>query len=211
MAGVQFFKPVGTGGGTGYSIWPDLSVYGVLAVWKDESCARAFLASPLFGKFISRSSEQFTLLMWPRSSKGSWSGFSAWECRAAESRTGLVCALTRATLKRSYLRAFWAQVPAVSRVHDQAEGVLFSKGIGEVPILEQATFSVWEGRAAMEAFAYHGPHALSIGRTRRADGFKEEMFTRLEPFGAVGTWNGVNPLAAYLPPYPAPGPGESNP
>ncbi len=42
MAGLEFFKPLGTGSGAGYSIIPDFSVYGILAVWEDVSYAEAF-------------------------------------------------------------------------------------------------------------------------------------------------------------------------
>lgn len=196
--GVRFFKPVGTGGGSGYSMLPDLSVYGLLAVWEDEVFARAFLSSPLFAGHASRSAEHFTITMLPRSSKGSWSKFSSWECSTTPPQTDAVCVLTRATIKGSYLPAFWRQVAPVSRAHEQAGGLLFTKGIGEIPLLEQATFSIWESLTSMEAFAYSGPHAKAIAQTRREMGFKEEMFTRFEPIDAIGTWNGSNPLAGRL-------------
>jgi len=36
MTGLQFFKPLGTGSGVGYSIWPDFSVFGMLGVWENR-------------------------------------------------------------------------------------------------------------------------------------------------------------------------------
>jgi len=76
MAGLEFFKPIGTGSGAGYSIIPDFSVYGILAVWEDISAAEAFLKSKLFSDFEQHSSEQYTIFMQPLLAKGSWSGFA---------------------------------------------------------------------------------------------------------------------------------------
>lgn len=204
FAGVRFFKPVGTGGSTGYSIRPDLSVYGLLVVWEDESLAEAFLSSPLCAEHLRRSTEHFAVMMWPRRSKGSWSGFSGWECHTAPHRTEAMCTLTRATIKAGFLLDFWREVYPVSRAHENAEGLRFSKGIGEIPFVELATFSVWESQTAMEAFAYRGRHADAIAQTRRAGGFKEEMFTRFEPIRTWGTWNGTNPLEGLLEASPGP-------
>ena len=37
VEGLQFFKFLGTGGGKGFSLWPDFSTYAFLGVWDDES------------------------------------------------------------------------------------------------------------------------------------------------------------------------------
>lgn len=201
MEGLEFFKPLGTGSGAGYSLWPDFSVYGLLAVWETEAQSRKFLDSPLFAHFIEKSLERYTILLKPLSSRGSWSGFSNWRVSEPATNNTMVAALTRATLKPRFLVKFWRMVPGVSASHKDAPGLIFTKGIGEVPLVEQATFSVWENLESMKNFAYKNEHAEAIRVTRQRNGFREEMFTRLQPFDAQGTWNGKDPLKPYLDNY----------
>lgn len=198
MQGLKFFKPLGSGSGVGYSIWPDWSVYGMLAVWENEACAESYLKSSLFASYTSHSVEQYTLFLKPTSSRGSWSGFSGWEFSDPDPQSKLVAALTRATLKRHYLFKFWSMVPRVSAEHKNYRGLIFTKGVGEIPLMEQATFSVWENTAAMEEFAYRTFHQEAIKITRQRKGFSEEMFTRLKPYRSAGKWNGADPLEPYL-------------
>jgi spheroidene monooxygenase len=198
MEGLEFFKPLGTGSGAGYSLWPDFSVYGLLAVWETEALARRFLASPLFAQFIERTQERYTIFLRPLSSRGSWSGFNSWSVSPPDKDNPLIAALTRATLKPRFLFRFWSLVPGVSASHKVAHGLIFTKGIGEIPLMEQATFSVWENLESMKAFAYKNEHAEAIRITRAKNGFREEMFTRLQPFDASGTWNGEDALKPYL-------------
>ena len=143
MEGLRFFKPVGTGSGAGYSILPDFSVYGMLAVWENEGDADRFLSSVLFRKFIAHSIEQYTVFLKPLSSKGSWSDFHGWKFSAPLMDNHLISALTRATLKIRFLVKFWSMVPRVSREHEGFRGLIFTKGIGEYPLIEQATFTIW--------------------------------------------------------------------
>lgn len=196
--GLAFFKPLGTGSGIGYSIWPDFSVYGLLAVWETEVLAKNFMESPVFARFIERTTERYTIFLKPLSSRGSWSGFNAWSVSPPDSDNPLIAALTRATLKPRFLFRFWRMVPGVSASHKDAPGLVFTRGIGEIPLMEQATFSVWENMESMKAFAYQSRHAEAIRVTREKDGFREEMFTRLQPFGSAGSWNGRDPLSPYF-------------
>lgn len=198
MPGLQFFKALGTGSGAGYSFWPDLSVYGMLAVWESHKHAQSYLESAFFHRFIRNSHEQFTIFMKPISSRGSWSGFKKWEFSEADMDSSIIGALTRATLRKRFLFKFWSMVPRVSTEHANHKGLIFSKGIGEYPWFEQATFSVWENASDLEMFAYNSYHMVAIKEARKRKGFKEEMFTRLKPYHAVGAWQGKNPLKPYL-------------
>jgi spheroidene monooxygenase len=199
MAGMQFFKPLGTGSGTGYSSWPNFSVYGMLAVWESHEHAVAYLESHLFSRFTRNSLEQYTIFLNPVSSRGSWSGFNRWEFSDADPGNDLICALTRATLRTHFLIKFWSMVPRVSEEHVNYKGLIFTQGIGEYPWVEQATFSIWENVSYLDAFAYKSYHMHAIREVRKQNGFKEEMFTRLRPYNARGTWHGKNPLKTYLP------------
>lgn len=198
MKGLKFFKPVGSGSGVGYSLWPDWGTYGMLAVWDNMACAEQFLESKLFEEYVNHSYEQYTVFLKPLSSRGAWSGFNGWEFSDPNPESRLIAALTRATLKPSYLFKFWSQVPRVSDEHRDFKGLIFTKGIGEIPVMEQATFSIWESVADMESFAYNTFHADAVKETRKRDGFREEMFTRLKPFKSMGAWKGSDPLKEYL-------------
>jgi hypothetical protein len=198
MHGLKFFKPLGTGSGAGYSIIPDFSVYGMLAVWNSHEFAQTYVDSNLYKAYCEHAVEHYTIFMTPLSSKGSWSGFSDWKPVADANRTGLISAITRATLKKRFVYRFWSMVPQVSREHTNAEGLLFSKGIGEIPLMEQATFTVWKDVKYMEKFAYETYHGDAISLTRLKKGFSEEMFTRLKPYFAVGSWHKQNVIQEYL-------------
>lgn len=198
MPGLQFFKPLGSGSGVGYSIWPDWSVYGMLGVWDNLAHARRFLESDLFADYCAHSVEQYTVFLKPVSSRGAWSGFGDWEFSDPNPNSSIVAALTRATLKPRYAAKFWSMVPRVSEDHRDYKGLIFTKGVGEIPLMEQATFSIWEDVKSMESFAKETFHGEAVRITRERNGFREEMFTRLKPFDAEGTWKGGDPLAPYL-------------
>jgi spheroidene monooxygenase len=88
-------------------------------------------------------------------------------------------------------------VPTISKTQKDYRGLIFSQGVGEVPILEQATFTIWESVQSMEEFAYNTFHGKAVQRVRQANGFKEQMFTRFKPIMTLGSWEGKNILAEY--------------
>lgn len=187
--GLMFYKFLGTGGGAGYSLMPDWGTYAILTVWETEAHASAFKNSPLFREYSEHSKEYLTIYLRPVSSRGSWSGFSDWRPAGYNAEIPFIAALTRATIKFSYLAKFWSMVPQISREHEQAEGILFSKGIGEYPFVEQATFTLWENMEYMNHFARRNTHQSAIKITRERKGFREQMFTRFQPVGFEGNWS----------------------
>ncbi len=198
MAGLEFFKPIGTGSGAGYSIIPDFSVYGVIAVWEDISYAETFLKSNLFVDFEKHSSEQYTIFMQPILAKGSWSGFDNWRPAQNNKQNSAVAVITYATIRAGFIIPFLRITPKVSRVSEQFKGLVFSKGIGEVPVVQQATFTVWESITEMEQFAYRSQHIEAMKLTRQKNGFAEQLFARLKPIKATGTFKGKNPVQELL-------------
>jgi hypothetical protein len=198
MAGVSFFKPLGTGGGAGYSLMPDFGVYGLLVVWKDISFAEDFLKSTKFDEFRMHSAEQYTVFMTPVLAKGSWSGFSDWQVSADTDANAAVAVITYATIRKGFIIPFLRNTPKVSKVSEGFQGLVFSKGIGEKPIGEQATFTVWENVTHVEQFAYRGKHLEAMRLTRAKKGFTEELFARFKPLKAVGTYQGTNPVQELL-------------
>jgi spheroidene monooxygenase len=199
---IVFFKPLGTGSGLGYRAWPKFGVIGLFIVWKDIEDSMGFAESPYFNSLLSKSEEQYTVLMQPTTSRGTWSGFNDWKLSETDSSTTVICALTRATIKSKFLFDFWNMVPKISKKQYNFPGLLFSQGVGEVPLLEQATFMIWENKQSMEDFAYHTFHGKAIEKVRKVNGFKEQMFTRFQPVMAFGTWEGKNILENYsIPAY----------
>lgn len=195
---VLFFKPLGTGGGSGYSIVPDFGVYGLLTVWRDISDAEDFLKSALYNQSVAHSTEQYTLFLKAIHTKGSWSGFSGWEINTESSDVEAIATLSRASIRPGFLIPFWRMTPRVSKELKETKGLIFTKGIGELPLMEQATFSIWENKEALRFFALNTYHGETMEITRDKEGFSEEMFTRFRPLKAVGTWNGENPIEKLL-------------
>lgn len=194
---IEFFKALGTGSGLGYRAWPQFGVIGILIVWKNRDLAQSFLESSYFQRLRSKSEEQFTIFMQASASRGTWSGFGDWQLTENNTSNPVICALTRATIKRKFLFEFWKMVPEISKKQHLFPGLIFSQGVGEVPLLEQATFTIWENKQQMEAFAFNTFHGKAVEKVRKVNGFREQMFTRFEPIMTHGTWNGKNILEEY--------------
>lgn len=196
--GLSFGKMLGSGGGNGFSIFPDFSVYGLLAVWEKREEVEHFLDTNIFFKKLSSYAEEcWTTFMKTAVVHGKWENSLPFQENITFNKNQLVGVLTRATIYTKHLLNFWRFVPSVSRSMDgHKEGLIFSKGIGELPLVQQATFSFWENSELMKAYAYANPHHREvIQKTRELGWYKEELFARFHPIESRGTWNGVNPLA----------------
>jgi hypothetical protein len=139
--------------------------------------------------------------MKPIQTKGLWSGGNPFTpSLALDASNPLIAVITRATIKTNKLLKFWRFVP-ISQMPIQrgCEGLIYTKGVGEVPIVQMATFSVWENLAALKKYAYNSlEHREAIKKTHQIDWYKEEMFTRFQPFKTMGNWEGKDVLAQYL-------------
>jgi heme-degrading monooxygenase HmoA len=68
-----------------------------------------------------------------------------------------------------------------------------------MPWIKQATFSIWQSKAAMKQFAYQmKEHAEVIRKTRQDNWYSEEMFIRFKILASFGSLHGKNPLAGKL-------------
>ena len=198
VEGLVFHKLLGTGGGSGYGFWPDWGTFALLSGWRSEQDARAFHEGhAAYQAFREHTSQLYTIHMQPFLSRGAWSGVQPFVTGVGAS-PGPLAVLTRATIKPLYVVPFWKRVGAVARSLEGREGLLFTKGIGELPWVVQATFSVWRSEQDMQAFAYarSAPHAEAAGRTRKANGFSEELYARFSVLRSEGTWRGSDPLSA---------------
>lgn len=111
--------------------------------------------------------------------------------------TGLAI-LTRATIRPLRLGAFRASARQVNAKLAQQPGLLAAIGLGEAPLLAQATFSLWASPRAVRDFAYTGPeHILAMRRKTTEEWYSEELFARFQPIGSYGSWDGADPLKEY--------------
>lgn len=180
-SGIKFVKTLGTGAGLGFSLWPDFSTYALLTVWEDKATSTAFLEdSKLMKRFISRSATQQHFLLHPLQSHGLWGKTNPFIATPRDLKPNeQIGIITRATLRPSRLVEFWSAVPKASKAIQKAKGVLWYKGIGEWPLVQQATFSIWESLEDVKAFAYkHTDHAAIVKKTRQRNWYKEDLFAR---------------------------------
>ena len=57
--------------------------------------------------------------------------------------------------------------------------LIYTKGVGEVPFVQMATFSIWKNLEAVKQFAYKSKeHATAVKMTRELKWYKEELFAR---------------------------------
>jgi len=200
VSGMQFGKMLGSGGGNGFNIQPNWNVYGFLGVWEDATSAQQFFSHhPFFAQTHQHAAECWTVFLRAFMSHGQWNGQAPFYLYEHPGENEPIAVLTRATIRKRHLLQFWKFVPPVSQVIENQAGLLFSIGIGELPIVQQATFSLWENAHFMKAYAYQSPHhSAVIKKTRELGWYKEELFARFVPFASEGTWGGKNPLEPFL-------------
>lgn len=191
LPAASFVKLLGTGAGNGFSILPDLSLYGLLAVWPDLITAKKELASSKEMAFwFDDASSSGTLFMETCKVHGTWDGKQPFEEVVVPQRDKLIAVLTRATIKKSHLFSFWKDVPSVSKsLNHSPEGLYSANGVGEWPLIQQATFSVWQNVSFVEKYAYHGEkHRKMVTKTRQTGWYSEELFARFHMVEITGNW-----------------------
>ncbi len=193
VTGLLNYKMMGSGVGKGFNPWPDWSVYALLQVWENQESADHFLEkSDLMNKFSSRSINSISFFMRNIRSYGAWGGVNPFE-KVEHERGGMIAVITRATIKKSKLIRFWSYVPRSQRGLLQNKELLFSKGIGEIPIVQMATFSLWKSEKGIVQYAYENdPHKEAIRRTKKYNWYKEELFARFAVIKYRGSWEGLD-------------------
>lgn len=184
---IGFYKLMGSGKHGTFSKTPDWQQWAILTVDKREKinfCKNDCIKS-LYGSFIAKWTTRFhcntqTYLLSPIEGHGLWDKKNIFGTLPSKSNyEGRIAVLTRATIRLSKLKKFWTNVNAVSQQMRQAKGFITSYGIGEIPWIKQATFSIWESKEAMKNFAYQThQHKNVIQKTRQQNWYSEEMFVR---------------------------------
>lgn len=190
VPGLVFAKVLGSGAGGGFGLAPSATHQGLFLVFDDEPAARRFVAeSPTLQAYEARARELCVVLLRACSSKGSWSGATL-QVSTPTPSSGPIAALTRASIRPRHAVAFWRLAPAAQSALASAPGCRLAAGLGEAPLLRQATFSLWSSAAAMDAYARSGAHQRAILTAYREHYFSESMFVRFVPLEVRGVWQG---------------------
>lgn len=191
------WKLCGSGADLGFIPIPNTAVWVILGTWPDMGTAQSRMAAHRpFTAWSAKAEEVWTVFLAPTSVRGSWAGRQPFTV-SADPVPGPVAALTRATVRPSVAMQFWKRTPDLNRAILADPNVIFRAGIGEVPLMQQVTFSIWPDLAAMAAFA-RAPgslHADAIRAVRDGGWFREELYARFRILGTQGTWEGADPLA----------------
>ena len=206
LEGIGFHKLMGTGSGQGFDLAPDFSAYVILATWPSLDEARTQVeGSKIYSLYRRRAVEAWTVYLRPIRARGSWdrqkpfetaSEAAAAEANSLSSHPEWVGVLTRASVRFGCLIPFWRSVPPISQVTAGHPGLHFKLGMGEQPIIQLMTFSIWQELEPVQSFAYRpGPHRDAMKLARAHKWFREELFARFRILESSGSWNGVDPVA----------------
>lgn len=192
--GLRFNKLMGSG--INFGLVPDLSTYVFLGVWDNADSANAFPQTDAYQQLSQGTEQTGTLYLEPQRAHGLWDSHNPFadntvgNDRAVPETRGSrpVAVLTRATIRTQALPDFWRHVPqARQRLTEHADDLLFGIGVGEVPVVQQCTISVWRSPAAVDRYAYRqSGHKEVVRLTRERKWYSEELFARFSVLRAEG-------------------------
>jgi hypothetical protein len=190
LPGLRFAKVLGSGHEGGFGLRPSASRQGLFGVFDDTRAAMEFLDRGEVAAGYRRHAREFCqIVLHPHASRGSWSGHVI-EPWVPGPGPGPVAALTRASIRPTRAASFWRHAPTSQQALAQAQGCRLAVGLGEAPLLRQATFSLWDSTQAMEAYARSGAHLRALRAAWDQAYFSESMFVRFVPVRVEGVWKG---------------------
>jgi hypothetical protein len=194
IKGLVFYKLMGSGAENGFSSVPNFGTYSLLCIWeKEEFAENYFKNNPYFKKYQSKCLETFTVYANAAEAHGKWDNQQPFEFNAILEKDKPVMVLTRASIRFSKIISFWRRVGNVSKSLESYQGLALSIGVGEWPLIQQATLSIWKSQSEMMDYAYKNKkHREVVQLTRKLNWYKEELFARFVPFKFIGNWNGKN-------------------
>lgn len=198
VPGLVFIKLLGSGAGGGFTLAPSFSHQGLFATFESDQTADDFLSSAYTDFYRDHSTQFCAVRMTPYSVRGAWAGTTPLVAATHVPERGPIAALTRGSVRLRAAARFWTYAPRAQQSLEHAPGCLLAAGLGEAPLLRQATFSIWDNTAAMDAYARSGAHGEAIAATFRHGFFSESLFARFIPTRIEGAWNGFNNVGAPL-------------
>ncbi len=182
VPGCTFAKIMGTGGGNlGFGLVPNFKIYTAILTWESpEFMAKFEKTNGLFKKYEKISSSIQRIYGRAFQSHGKWDGVQPFQVtKQTDQIESKIIVLTRARIRLSQIKKFWDFVPRASDALNHIKGRIFSLGIGEFPLILQATLSIWESQAHMREYAYKNEHHLAaIKKTKETNWYSEELFAR---------------------------------
>lgn len=180
--GLSFYKLMGSGKDH-FNPFPDWNVYAVLQVWDSKADADSFFDKHKLSQLYRKHTQKMEVLYLENiQARGLWNGKNPFQSALKLSelrKTDQVAVITRASIKTKMLLKFWKYVPESQKPLANAEGLIYTKGFGELPFVEMATFSLWETVEDLNKYAYQThEHIKAIQKTRALNWYSEEMFSR---------------------------------
>lgn len=205
-----FYKLLGCGKNGSFDIHPDWNQWAIIVFINESPNLDAYKENAdlfyrkIYGSFIANWWRRFNCETWTISLElmeghGSWNGQKLSPVNKINTTTASpIAVLTRATIRLHKLRDFWKNVEPVARQMKKAQGLITSLGVGEMPFIRQATFSIWESPEDMKKFAYSmQEHREVIKKTRKENWYSEDMFLRFRPISSLGSLKGLNPWPGH--------------
>lgn len=198
---ISFWRLLGSGKNGTFDIIPDLKQWAILVIIPEKEVNNLvqlneikILENNILGNFITSYISIFcgkvqAILLDPHEGHGLWNGKEVFGAlpKSGTGWQGPIAVLTRATIRLSKAKSFWKHVDSVASQMATADGFVTSYGIGEIPFIKQATFSVWQSKQAMQDFAYKLPiHKEVVRKTHQEKWYSEDMFVR---FRLLKVWN----------------------
>ena len=177
--GLKFIKLLGTGSKDGFSVIPDFSSYVMITSWENDDFRKKFVdKNELFQEIINKSSKRIEIKVDPYNYIGSWNGINPFKNKSSYKK-GKIIVLTRARVKLNKLINFFISTSSAAKSINSKKGAEYYKGVGELPIIEQATISIWKSEQSMKDYAYSDKsHLKIINKARKNKWYSEELFVR---------------------------------
>jgi spheroidene monooxygenase len=140
--------------------------------------------------YRERADQTLVSVLQASSARGFWGGQAMRAIVPAPGPDESVFALTRASIRPAQAWRFWRHSPPSEASLAASPGCRLAAGLGEAPVLRQATLSLWDNTAAMNAYARQGAHQKAIEASYREGYFSEWMFVRFVPVLMQGRWGG---------------------